>query len=328
MKAAYYERTGPARDVLIVGDLPDPEPGSGEVRVRLQWSGVNPSDVKSRAGVRPGPMPFPRVVPHSDGSGFIDRVGEGVPKSRLNQRVWVWNAAWGRPYGTAAQYVALPARQAVPLSDVVPPEAAACFGIPALTAVHALQCHGGVRDKSVLIAGGAGAVGHYAVQFAQLLGARHVFATVSSQEKAVLARQAGANTVIDYRRENVPEAVRSLTQGAGVDRVIEVDIAANGNLDAEVIRPGGEIVVYGSGAREFALPFLPLIVRNVSLHFFIVYNLTDVDRESAEAALSQAIMQGRLQHNIAERLPLSEIATAHEHVESGQLIGNVVLKID
>ena len=151
---------------------------------------------------------------------------------------------------------------------------------------------------------------------------------MSSPEKAALARQAGANTVIDYRRGNVPEAVRSLTQGAGVDRVIEVDIAANGNLDAELIRPGGEIVVYGSGAREFSLPFLPLIVRNVSLHFFIVYNLTDVDRESAEAALSQAIMQGRLQHNIAERLPLSEIATAHERVESGRLIGNVVLNTD
>src|SRR5262245_47123842 len=137
MKAAYYERTGPARDVLAFGELPEPEPGSGEVRVRLQWSGVNPSDVKSRAGLRGGPMPFPRVVPHSDGAGTIDRVGAGVPATRIGQRVWTWNAAWGRANGTAAQFVVLPASQAVPLPDAVDTEAGACFGIPALTALHA-----------------------------------------------------------------------------------------------------------------------------------------------------------------------------------------------
>ena len=325
MKSVYYERNGPAREVLILADLPDPEPGPGEVRVRLQWSGVNPSDVKTRSG---RPLPFPRIVPHSDGAGVIDRVGEGVPQSRLNQRVWVWNAAWGRPYGTAAQYVALPARQAVPLPDAVPLDAAACFGIPALTALHAVQSHGGVKDRTVLIAGGAGAVGHYAVQFARLLGAGQILATVSGPEKAELARHAGADTVIDYRRENVPEVVRSITHGAGVDRVVEVDIAANGMLDAEVLRPGGEVVVYGSGAREFSLGFLPLITRSISLHFFIVYNLADDDRERAEAALTRMLAEGRLQHNIARRLPLSEIATAHELVESGRLVGNVVLAVD
>ena len=328
MKAAFYERSGPARDVLVLGDLPDPEPGPGEVRVRLQWSGVNPSDVKARGGLRPGPLPFPQIVPHSDGSGVIDRVGDGVPQSRLNQRVWVWNAAWGRPGGTAAQYVALPARQAVPVPSAVPLDAAACFGIPALTALYSVQCHGGVKDRTVLIAGGAGAVGHYAVQFARLLGARHLLATVSGPEKAALARQAGADTVIDYRRENVAEVVRGVTHGVGVDRVIEVDIAANGMLDAELLGPGGGVVVYGSGAKEFSLGFLPLIVRNVSLHFFIVYNLATEDRERAETALAQMLMEGHLQHNIARRLPLSEIAAAHELVESGRLIGNVVLAVD
>ncbi len=326
MKAAYYERTGPAREVLVLGELPDPQPGPGEVRVRLQWSGVNPSDVKSRGGLRS--MPFARVVPHSDGAGIIDGVGAGVSAERIGQRVWVWNAAWGRPHGTAAQYVALPSGQAVELPAGVELDAGACLGIPALTALHAVLCHGGVSGKTILVAGGAGAVGHYAVQCARLQGAKHVFATVSSPEKAALARQAGADTVIDYRRDNVLEAVRSQTNGIGVDRVIEVDIAANGRLDAELLRPGGEVVVYGSGSPEFSLAFLPLIVRNVSLHFFIVYHLTPEDRQRAEGALTRFLAEGRLQHNIAQRLSLAEIATAHERVESGRVIGNVVLAVD
>jgi NADPH2:quinone reductase len=273
-------------------------------------------------------MPFPRIVPHSDGAGIIDSVGTGVAADRIGQRVWVWNGAWGRPWGTAAQYIALPSHQAVELPGGVEMDAGACFGIPALTALHAVQCHGGVRDKTVLVAGGAGAVGHYAVQFARLLGARQVLATVSSPEKAAIARQAGADTVIDYRRDNVPEAVRSETKGIGVDRVIEVDIAANGMLDADLLRPGGEAVVYGSGSREFSLAFLPLIIGNISLHFFIVYNLPQHDRQRAEAALTQFLVEGQLQHHIAQRLPLSEIATAHELVEAGRVIGNVVLAID
>src|SRR5207249_8497387 len=172
MQVAYYEKTGSARDVLRMGERPDPAPGPGEVRVRLHCSGVNPSDVKSRAGRRNSAMPFPLVVPHSDGAGVIDRVGDGVPDARIGERVWVWNAAWGRSNGTAAQYITLPARQAVALPEGTEMEAGACFGIPALTALHAVQSHGGVRGKVVLVAGGAGAVGHYAVQFARRLGAR------------------------------------------------------------------------------------------------------------------------------------------------------------
>lgn len=328
MKAAYYERTGPAGEVLVLGEMPDPQPGPGEVRVRLQWSGVNPSDVKSRGGVRPGPMPFPRVVPHSDGAGTIDSVGAGVPRARIGETVWVWNAAWGRPWGTAAQYITLPSHQAVALPERVALDAAACFGIPALTALHAVLCHGGVQNRSVLIAGGAGAVGHYAVQFARLQGARKVLATVSSPEKATLALDAGADIAIDYRRDDVPGVVRNHTDGAGVDRVIEVDIAANGMLDGELLRPGGEVVVYGSGAREFSLAFFPLIARNVSLHFFIVYNLAPEDRQRAQSALTSFLVEGRLKHNIAQRLPLSQIAAAHELVESGRVAGNVVLAVD
>lgn len=328
MQAAYYDQTGPARDVLTLGELPDPEPAAGEVRVRLHASGVNPSDVKSRAGLRSKNLPFPRIVPHSDGAGVIDRVGAGVPPTRIGERVWLWNAAWGRAHGTAAEYVSLPARQAVPLPREVSFVAGACLGIPALTALHAVQGYGGVEGKTVLVAGGAGAVGHYAIQFARLLGAKQVIATVSSDAKAQLAREAGADAAIDYKREDVAAQVRALTEGRGADRVIEVDVAANGVLDTDVLREGGEAVVYGSGAGNFSLPFFPLIAKNLSLHFFIVYHLSDDDRAQAEATLARLLEEGRLVHNIAQRLPLSQIVQAHELVESGTAVGNVVLAKD
>jgi NADPH2:quinone reductase len=328
MQAAYYEATGAARDVLQLGELPDPEPGPGEVRVRLACSGVNPSDVKTRAGLRSTVLPFPRVVPHSDGAGVIDRVGDGVSTSRVGERVWVWNAAWGRPMGTAAQFVALPERQAVRLPDEVSFEAGACLGIPALTALHAVLCHGGVQGKDVLVAGGAGAVGHYAVQFARRLGARRVFATVSGPVKANLAGMAGADASMDRRDEDVATRVRELTAGRGVDRVIEVDIAANGRLDTQMLHRGGEAVVYGSGAGEFSLPFFPLIAENLSLHFFIVYHLDDEARSRAESTLAALLREHPLLHNVAERLPLARIAEAHELVESGRVVGNVVLTLE
>ena len=329
MQAAFYERTGPAQQVLQLGELPDPEPGAGEVRVRLRWSGVNPSDVKSRAGLRSAVLAFPRIVPHSDGMGVIDAVGPGVAPARVGERVWVWNAAWGRPSGTAAQYVVLPQAQAVTLPEGVDGEAGACLGIPALTALHAMLCGGGggVAGRRVLVAGGAGAVGHYAVQFARLLGAGQVLATVSSAAKAELARAAGAEVVIDHRRENVVERVREATGGLGVDRIVEVDLAANAALDAELLRAGGDCVVYGSGAAQVSLPFFPLIVKNLSLRFFIVYNLEAADRERAQRLLGDWLARGALQHNIAARLPLAQIARAHELVEQGAAVGNVVLAI-
>ncbi|HEV3363005.1 MAG TPA: NADPH:quinone reductase, partial [Acidimicrobiia bacterium] len=287
MRAAFYERTGPAREVLTLGELPAPEPGPGEVRVRVAWSGVNPSDVKSRAGLRTKALPFPRVVPHSDGSGRIDRVGDGVDPARVGQRVWVWNAAWGRAGGTAAEYVTLPAAQAVPLPEGADLAAGACLGIPALTAYHAVTVDGGVEGKSVLVAGGAGAVGHYAVQLAKLKGARQVIATVSSPAKAELARAAGADLVVNYREEDFAARCREATGGRGLDRIIEVDFAANVGADLEALRHEGEVVVYGSGAPEIAVPFAPAILKNVRLRFFIVYNLTPEDRARAVADLTR-----------------------------------------
>jgi NADPH2:quinone reductase len=219
----------------------------------------------------------------------------------------------------------LPAAQAVQLPERVGFDAGACLGIPALTAYHAAAVDGGVAGKSVLVAGGAGAVGHYAIQCARLLGARQVIATVSNESKAALALQAGADLVLNYRTEDVAARVRAATGGAGVDRVIEVDIAANAVLDLQLLKQEGDLVVYGSGAGEFKLPFFPLIVQHVRLRFFIVYELDTQDRAVALAHLGAWLRRGALQHNVAAHVPLAQITQAHELVESGQAMGNVVI---
>lgn len=325
MKAWSYEKTGPAAEVLHLTELPTPEPGPGEVRVRMAWSGVNPSDVKSRGGMRP--MPFPRVIPHSDGSGTIDAVGAGIEAGRVGQRVWLWNAAWGRPHGTAAEYCCLPAAQAVPLPDGVAGEGGACMGIPGLTAMHAVLMDGGVAGRRVLVAGGAGAVGHYVVQLASRFGAAQVISTVSTAEKARIAREAGADHVIDYRTEPVAERVRDITGGRGVDRIIELDLAVNGRMDLDLLCPGGELVVYGSSPKPLDLAFPVLLSKNLQLKFFMVYHLEAADRARATDALQRLLARGELQHQIAERRPLDEIVQAHQAVESGRLVGNLVLKV-
>lgn len=328
MRAAFYDQTGPAHQVLQVAELPDPVPAAGELRVRLQWSGVNPSDVKARAGLRAGGMPFPRIIPHSDGMGIVDAVGPGVSAARVGERVWLWNAAWGRACGTAAQCIALPHAQAIALADPISGEAGACLGIPATTALHALLTNGGVAGKSVLVAGGAGAVGHYAVQFAKLLGARLVIATVSSAAKAGLARDAGADRVIDYRSEDVAAQVADATGGCGVDRIVEVDVAANAVMDIGLVRPGGEWMVYGSGTPQFALPFFALAARNITLRVILVYTLDEAERRAVIDTLTRLLATGRVVHRIAERLPLAQIADAHARIEQGQVVGNVVLALD
>ncbi|MDE2119583.1 MAG: NADPH:quinone reductase [Betaproteobacteria bacterium] len=328
MQAAYYTRLGPARDVLQLGEVPTPQPAHGEVRVRLQCSGVNPSDVKSRMGLRNPRMPFERVIPHSDGAGVIDAVGVGVDPARIGRRVWTWNAAWGRPDGTAAQWVCLPQQQAVDLPDNVDAAAGACLGIPALTALHAVLLGEGVAGRTVLVAGGAGAVGHYAVQMASQLGAARVIASVSTPAKAELARAAGADAVVRYRDEPLVERVAELTGGRGVDRIIELDIGVNGAADLDMLRNGGECVVYGSSQAQIQLPFFPLIAKNLQLRCFIVYHLTPAERERAQGTLTRMLQRGVLQHNIAARVPLRDIARAHEMVESGAAVGNVVLDID
>jgi NADPH2:quinone reductase len=323
MRAAWYERTGPAREVLVVGDMPTPSPGPGEVLVRLAASGVNPSDWKTRSGSRP--IVAPRIIPHSDGAGTIEAVGEGVDRARIGERVWIWNGQWKRPFGTAAEYIALPGAQAVRLPEGTSVEAGACLGIPALTAWRAVQTDGSVAGQSVLVAGGAGAVGHYAVQMAKLLGARQVIATVSSPAKAAHAREAGADAVIDYRTEPVADRVRELTGGRGVDRVVEVDLAANAALLPQVVARDGVCACYGSGKAEMSLPFGPMILSGAAIRFFIVYELPPDARAEGVAQITAWLEGGRLRHAIGRTMPLAEIVAAHEAVEGGSVMGNVVL---
>jgi len=323
MRAAWYEKNGSAAEVLRVGEVETPKPGPGEVRIRLRTSGVNPSDVKTRAGTA-RKIAFPRVIPQSDGAGEIDMVGEGVAASRIGERVWIWNGAWKRPFGTAAEYIVLPAAQAVPLPGPISFEAAACLGIPALTAWHAIDIAGTRDGTTLLIAGGAGAVAHYAIQFAKARGAT-VIATVSSAEKAKVARDAGADHTIDYKTENVGERVMVLTKG-GVDAVIELDLTANAHLLPSVLRPRGTLVVYGTGP-QVQLPASFCLQNNITVKFLLVYELTEDERNRAISDITRKLEANTLKHNVAKTYPLAEIVAAHEYVEQGGAIGNVVIQI-
>ena len=323
MRAAYYEKNGSADEVLHVGEMETPKPGPGEVRVRLATSGVNPSDVKTRAGTARR-IAFPRVIPQSDGAGEIDMVGEGVAASRVGERVWTWNGQWKRPFGTAAQYIVLPQQQAVRLPNGISFEAGACLGIPALTARHAVELAGVTAGKSVLIAGGAGAVAHYAIQFAKARGAT-VLTTVSSAAKGDVARAAGADHVIDYKTENVGERVMALTKG-GADAVIELDLTANAALIPAVLKPYGVVVVYGTGPNA-TIPASFCLVNNITLKFLLVYELTAADRTAGLAEVTRMLEANRLIHNVAKTFPLSEIVQAHQMVEQGRAVGNVVIDV-
>ena len=325
MRAAYYETNGPARDVLRLAEVETPQPGRGEVRVRLLTSGVNPSDVKSRAGLT-RKIAFPRVIPHSDGAGEIDAVGDGVSPARVGERVWVWNGQWRRAFGTAADWIVLPSEQAVGLPADVPMEAGACLGIPAYTGYQAVLRAGVHEGSTVLVAAGAGAVGHYAIQFAKKRKAS-VITTVSSAAKAEIARQAGADHVIDYKREDVGERVMALTAKRGVDAVIEMDLAANARLLPNVLAPNGVVAIYGSSAPETSIPFQFLLQNSVTLQFFLVYLMPPAERERATADITRMLERGDLIHNVAQTFDLGDMVAAHEAVESGKAMGNIVVKL-
>lgn len=327
MNAAWYDRNGAAGAVLTVGNLPDPVPGPGEVLVRVKLSGVNPSDVKTRAGTRGG-MAFPRVVPQSDGAGVIEAVGPGVEPRRIGERVWLWNGQWRRPYGTAAEKIALPSEQAVRLPDGVPFEAGACLGIPAMTAEACLFSDGPISGRTVLVTGGAGAVGHYAIQLARWGGSR-VIATAGRPETLAACRQAGADPVIDYKREKVAVRVLEETAGEGVDRIVEVEFGGNLETSLAVIKENGVIAAYASMAAPTpTLPFYPLMFKAATLRLVLVYILTPAARRRAIANLTAALEAGALTHPIAARFPLAEIARAHEAVEAGDKLGQVLVTLD
>lgn len=325
MLAAWYARNGAARDVLQVGEQPTPQPGPGEVRVRLAFSVVNPSDVKSRAGGRPVTQGI--VIPHSDGAGVIDAVGEGVDARRVGQRVWTWNAQYRRPHGTAAQYVVLPSEQAVDLPESTSLEAGACLGIPGLTAWQAVAHSGVGEGDSVLVIGGASAVGFYAAQMAQARGAR-VIATVGSPEKAAFLHQAGFTDTILYKEESVAQRVAELTGGQGVNAIIDMDFSTSAALvDEGVLAAHGTFVCYGSNMRG-AVPvnYAAWLPRSLTLRFFLVYELTPAQRRAAIDGLQALLTAGQLQHHLGPCFALADIVAAHEAVESGTTFGNVILR--
>jgi NADPH:quinone reductase len=323
MRAAYYEANGAARDVLRVGEVETPSPGPG--RVRIAASGVNPSDVKAREG-RTRRIAFPRVIPHSDAARIIDAVGSGVAASRVGERVWTWNGQWKRAFGTAAEYITLPEVLAVPLPEHTSFAEGACLGIPAMTAAHAVAVSGLGPGGTALISGGAGGVGHYAVQFAKAAGAS-VITTISSEEKAKLARAAGADHVVDYEHENVGERVMALTGGRGVDAVIELDLAANARLLPGVAHAHTKVVIYGTGAMVAEIPAQFLLTSAITLQFVFVYELTPAERIAALAVIARLIEQRQLLHNVAATFALDDIVTAHEAVEQGRAPGNVVVTV-
>jgi NADPH:quinone reductase len=325
MRYASYEKAGEAREVLKLGDGPTPKPTRGEVLVRVRASGVNPSDVKRRKGSQDGHNGA-LIIPHSDGAGIIEAVGEGVEPSRVGQKVWIWNGQWNRNAGTAADYIALPSEQAVTMPDSLGFHEGASLGVPFLTAWRAVNFRKIIHSgETVLIHGGAGAVGFYAIQLAKRAGFR-VITTVSSAQKAALARDAGADAIVNYKSERLDLAVEGFTEGRGVDRVIEVDLARNAPDYHRILRKDGHVVAYGSSDWSAPLPLRAWLFHGVELAIFIVYELEPAVRSEAIAESHRILADTSFKHRIAAVMPLADIVEAHELVESGDAIGNVVIE--
>lgn len=329
MKAAWYTKYGSAKDVFEIGTLPDPQPLEGEVLVRLLSSGVNPSDWKSRTGSRGPEMPFPLIVPHSDGAGVIEQVGNGVASSRIGQRVWLYEGQWQRQFGTAAELIAIPSKQAVPLPSDISFLEGACIGIPAMTAHRCLFASGPVNGLNVLVTGGAGAVGHYGIQLAKWGGAQRVISTVSSEHKASVAIQSGADYVINYREDNVAEQVLEITSGVGVHRIVEVDFGGNLAGTQNMIALNGTIGSYAStGNREPSIEYQGFSRKNVTVHFVLVYSEPEFAKEKAIEDITAAMKNNELVHPIAKTFSLEEIAASHQLQESNDAIGNIVINLE
>jgi NADPH2:quinone reductase len=322
VKVALYERNGSARDVLRVEDVDRPEPGPGQVRVRITLSAINPTDVKTRAGVTARDIDGFQV-PHQDGAGVIDAVGAGVNASRVGERVWLWFAAFHNRYGSAGEYSVLPADHAVPLPANASDELGACLGVPALTAHRCLFADGRLNGRTVLVAGGAGAVGHYAIQLAKHAGAK-VITTVSGPEKAELATRAGADHVVNYREPGAAGKVKELA-GGPVDRIVEVDLGANLELDLGVSGPNTVISTYAA-AGDVSLPVRALMSANVTLRFVLLYGIPAHDIAESLAEVNAAVEAGALTALPVHRYPLADVVAAHEAVEAG-VVGKVVLDL-
>ena len=332
MKAIFYSGRGAAREVLGIDHVPAPVATADEVLVKVFASGANPSDVKTRQG-NLGPMTVPRTIPHSDGAGIIEAVGEGVSKRRVGEKVWLNNVnrtpcGMGQgEHGTAAEFVAVDRRLAVPLTHGVSFEEGACLGVPAMTAHRALFANGPVAGKTVLITGGAGAVGSMAIQMAKYRGAK-VITTVSGEEKAEAAREDGADVIINYKTEPLAERVLDANSGEKLDHIVDVDFGVHVNITPDILKPDAMIAAYAStSAPQPAIDYYPLMFNNTGIQLVFVYAMSWRHREAAQSDIDQMLRDGALRPRIAKTYTLDQTIEAHEHIETGTQIGNVIVTI-
>ncbi|MFI6322226.1 NADPH:quinone reductase [Nonomuraea sp. NPDC050556] len=323
MRAAWYEKQGPAEEVLTVGEMPDPEPGPGEVRVKVAVSGIHVGDLGKRRGWWGSTMAFPRVIPHGDGAGVIDAVGEGVDAARIGERVWVYLAQSYRPFGTAADYTVVPSGRAVPLPEQVPFEQGALLGIPGITAHRAIMGDGPVEGQTIVVTGALGAVGRAAVAVARRAGAT-VIATVRQAAQVAAALEAGAHHAIDVSAGDVQERIQAI---GPVDRVAELAFGANIALDLEILRYGGTIATYATDDANPAVPYWPLGFKNITVRFLSNDDFPEAANQAAAEELTAALVDGDLLYPIAARFPLDGIAEAHDTTERVSAAGRVVITL-
>jgi NADPH2:quinone reductase len=328
MKAAWFEKFGSAVDTLIIGEQPKPEVKDGEVLVKLKTTAVNPSDVKKRMGAFSNLLDDGHVIPHSDGAGVIEAVGEGVPKNRIGERVWVYQAQYARRLGTAAEYVAIDASRAATLPNNTSFEIGACLGIPAMTAHRAVMSDGDLTGQTVLITGGAGRVGNYAIQWAKLAGAK-VITTASNPIDEETCREAGADLVVNHREANWGVTVQDVNDGEKVDRVVEVEFGFNLPEVLKCIRIGGVIATYGnSQIKEPKLPFVQMLFMDLTIKMTIVYAMPETAKQQAIKDIYSALSADQLKHRVTHLLPFEQIAKSHELIEQSNLRGCVVVDIE
>ena len=328
MRAAWFESFGSAEDVLQLGDIASPTAGPLEVLVRVHTSGVNPSDVKKRAGSFPGLLDDGFVIPNSDGAGVIEAVGEGVDANRIGERVWLYQAQFARRFGTAAEYVAIDSRRAPTLPDNVSFEIGACLGIPVMTAHRAVFADGDVAGQTILVTGGAGRVGYYAIQWAAKAGAT-VIATASNEADRTTCTDAGAQHVVNHRDDDFLAQIMAASDGELIDRVVDVEFGANLPTTVEVLKVGGVIATYSSMQDpQPKLPFFQMMYKDLTIRTIIVYAMPEAAKIQAIDDTNKALSNDALQHRIAEVVPLAEIARSNEVVEQGSIRGAVVLTIE
>src|ERR1700739_2745083 len=322
MRAAWYERQGPANEVLIVGEMPDPRPGAGEVRIRIAASGINPGDIKKRQDLFGLGMPYPRVIPHSHGAGAVDLVGDGVSAEWVGRRAWCYGAQAYRPFGTAAEFTVVPLDHIAPLPEDVSLEEGACLGIPGITAHRAVHVGGDVAGRTVLVQGAGGAVGMCAAALARHAGAR-VIGTVRSSAEEPAARTAGAHEVV-LNDQALVAGVKVLAP-EGIDHVVEVAFGANIDVDVEILKMGGSIGAYATDNATPKIPFWLMVFKHIRVFFLGGDDFPAEAKVAATRDLNDALQAGWPGFEIGERIPLAEIARAHELVEHPTRRGRVVV---